>query len=345
MTAADVLVTGGTGYLAGRLIATLLGDGHAVRATVRSLDRAGAIREGLRANGIDDTGLEVVAADLTSDEGWDLAMQGCTYVQHVASPFPARQPRDEDEVIRPAVDGTVRVLAAARQAGVRRVVFTSSFAAIGYSPKPDGTPYDETDWTDPTDEVGPYVRSKTLAERAVWDFCEHHPDAPEIAVVNPVGIFGPALGADHGTSVGIIANLLEGRPAVLPHASFAVVDVRDVAALLRTAMVHDAAAGRRFLAAAGQPVTLPWIADVLRSRLGAAAAHVPVETIDDDLVRQATTETPELEAFVGLLGPPKRLVTTTATEVLGWRPRPIEDTLVDTARGILGQGAQRARLR
>jgi nucleoside-diphosphate-sugar epimerase len=228
-----VLVTGGSGYLAGHVIRRLLDDGYAVRTTLRSLDREPEVRTRIDR---DPGELSFAAADLTSDNGWATAMAGCDYVLHVASPFPPQQPKNEDELIAPAREGTLRVLRAAATAGVRRVVVTSSFAAIGYSPKPPGVPYDESDWTDATGRQSPYVKSKTFAERAAWDFAAQHPDGPELTVVNPVGIFGPVLGPDYATSVGIIRILLDGKLPLVPRSSFAVVDVRDVADLHVKAM-------------------------------------------------------------------------------------------------------------
>lgn len=330
-----VLVTGGSGFLGGHTIAAALDRGFAVRTTVRSPRGEQQVRAAL-AGRADLHRVDVVHADLLHDDGWTEATAGCAYVLHVASPFPPTQPENENDIIAPAVSGTLRVLGAAHEAGARRVVVTSSFAAIGYSPKIGGGPFDEDDWTDPSGQA-PYIKSKTLAERAAWDFAARHHDGPELTVINPVGIFGPALGADVATSNGIVLNLLRGRPPVLPHASFAVVDVRDVAALHVTAMLHPQAAGQRFLAAAGQPVTLPEVAAVLRRRLGAEAARVPTRTVPDWLVRTLSTKMPALRELAGLLGAPKTISTARATEVLGWQPRSPEDTIADTGAGLIGR--------
>jgi dihydroflavonol-4-reductase len=327
-----VLVTGGSGFLAGHVIRGLLDDGYRVRTTLRSLDRGAEVGERIDR----DAGeLSFAAADLMSDDGWAAAVAGCDYVLHVASPFPPQQPENEDDLIVPAREGTLRVLGAAAAAGVQRVVVTSSFAAIGYSPKPSGLPYDESDWTDATGRQSPYVKSKTLAERAAWDFAAQHPDGPELTVINPVGIFGPVLGPDLASSVGIIQILLDGRLPLVPRSSFAVVDVRDVADLHVKAMVSPRAAGERFLAAAGQPVTLPEVARILRSRLGDGATRVPKREAPDWLVRAAARFVPGLEGLAALLGEPKPVSTAKATNVLGWQPRPTADTVADTGESLL----------
>jgi nucleoside-diphosphate-sugar epimerase len=327
-----VLVTGGSGYLAGHVIRRLLEDGYQVRTTLRSLDHESEMRARINHN----TGqLSFAAADLTSDDGWAAAVAGCDYVLHVASPFPPQQPKNEDYLIRPAREGTLRVLRAAADGGVRRVVVTSSFAAIGYSPKPSGLPYDESDWTDATGQQSPYVKSKTLAERAAWDFAAQHPDGPELTVINPVGIFGPVLGPDYATSVGIIRILLEGKLPLIPRSSFAVVDVRDASDLHVKAMGSPRAAGERFLAAAGQPLTLPEVARILRSRLGDDATRVPKREAPDWLIRAAARFIPKLDSFAATLGEPKPISTAKATNVLGWQPRPAADTVADTGESLL----------
>lgn len=336
-----ILVTGGSGFLATHTILQLLETGHRVRTTVRSASRRDELTDTLVRAGADINALSFAIADLTADDGWDDAVSGTRYVHHMASPFPPQQPDDPEELIGPARDGTLRVLRAAARHGVQRVVLTSSFAAIGYSPKPSDLPYDESDWTDPAQDNSPYVLSKTLAERAAWEFTATHPGAPELTVINPVGVFGPALGSGLSSSVGIIAMLLSGRPSPLPRASFAVVDVRDVADLHIRAMTSAVAAGQRYLAAAGAAMTLPEIAATLRERLGAAAAHVPVDVASDDEIRAAATRRPELEVFVGLLGAPKRVSAAKAIEQLGWRPRPAADAVTATASSLLAGSLSR----
>src|SRR6201996_3990190 len=334
-TTPPVLITGGSGFLATHIILRLLSDGYRVRTTVRSLDRAPEVRTTLQRAGADTTQLYFVAADLTIDDGWPPAVAGCGYVLHVASPFPPQQPRNADDLVVPAREGTLRVLRAANDAGARRVVLTSSFAAIGYSPKPSALPYDETDWTDPTGDVTPYVKSKTLAERAAWDFVADPSVRVGLSVVNPVGIFGPALGPDLPTSLGLISVLVQGKPPLLPRASFGVVDVRDVADLHLRAMLKPEAAGQRVLASAGQPLKLSEIAAILRPALGDGGARIPTREVPDWVVRTVGRFVPALGAFADLLGPPKAVSAEKATKMLGWQPRSAAVTVAETGKSLL----------
>lgn len=205
-----VLVTGGSGFIASHCIAQLLAAGHRVRASLRSAAREAELRAMLRQAGVEaGEDLSFALADLQHDDGWAQAAAGCDYVLHVASPFPPDLPRHEDELIVPARDGALRVLRAARGAGVKRVVLTSSFAAIGYGHPERAAPFDETVWTDLSGPVAAYPKSKTLAERAAWDFIEREGGGLELAAVNPVGVFGPVLGADYSTSILLVQRLMQ----------------------------------------------------------------------------------------------------------------------------------------
>jgi dihydroflavonol-4-reductase len=252
MSGETVLVTGGSGFVGVHCVLQLLGAGYRVRTTVRSLNRESDVRAMLKVGGVQPgDALSFAAADLNSDAGWPDAVSGCDYVLHVASPFPPAAPRHEDELIVPARDGALRVLRASRDAGVRRVVLTSSFAAIGYGHNAVNRPFTEEDWTDPTQDIGAYVKSKTLAERAAWDFIDQEGGRLELSVVNPVGVFGPVLGPDYSTSIMLVRRLVDGDVPGLPNMSFGVVDVRDVASLHLLAMTSPAAKGQRFLSISG----------------------------------------------------------------------------------------------
>lgn len=239
-----VLVTGGSGFVGSHTVIQLLAAGHSVRTTVRSTKREPDVRGMLAAAGCEPGDrLSFHVADLEKDDGWAEATAGCDYVHHIASPFPAGEPKHEDELIVPAREGALRALRAARDAKVKRVVLTSSFAAIGYGNDP-GRPYTEEDWTDPADpRVLAYPRSKTIAERSAWDFIAREGEGLELAVVNPVGIFGPVLGADFATSILLLQRMLNGKIPGCPRLWFGAVDVRDVAGLHLLAMTHPEARG------------------------------------------------------------------------------------------------------
>ena len=271
-----VLVTGGSGFIGSHVILQLLAAGHDVRTTIRNLKREDDVRSMLAQGGVKDVDrLSFTAAELMHDSGWAEAVAGREYVLHIASPVPEKVPKDENELIVPAREGTVRVLRAARDAGVRRVVLTSSFAAIGYGHKLQAEPFDESTWTNiNSGDVLPYPKSKTLAERAAWDFLSREGGNLELAVVNPVGVFGPVLGPDYSTSILIVQRLMDGAVPGCPQLHFGVVDVRDVADLHIRAMTNPAANGERFLAVAGNFMSIREIALVLKRRMGPAGARV-----------------------------------------------------------------------
>jgi nucleoside-diphosphate-sugar epimerase len=335
-----VLVTGGSGFIGSNCIIQLLAAGHEVRTTVRSLQREPDVRAILRAGGVEaGDRLSFAAADLEKDTGWRDAAAGCDFVLHVASPFPVSVPRNEDELIIPARDGALRVLRAARDTGVKRVVLTSSFAAIGYGHPPRATPFDERDWTNLSGtDVGAYPKSKTIAERAAWDFIEREGGSLELSVVNPVAVFGPVLGPDLSASIAITQRLLDGAMPGLPQISFGVVDVRDVADLHLRAMTNPAAKGERFLAVAGDFVSVSKLAEVLRSRLGAAARRVPTRRLPNWLVRLAALADPSIRQIVGELGKRRNATSEKARRLLGWVPRSGEDALVATAESLMALG-------
>lgn len=335
-----VLVTGGSGFIGSHSILQLLAAGHQVRTTVRNLARESDVRALLKVGGADPGGrLTFFAADLEKDAGWTEAVAGCDYVLHVASPFPATIPKDENDLIVPAREGALRVLRAARKAGVKRVVLTSSFAAIGYGHKPQTAPFNETDWTDPTGEdVTPYVKSKTLAERAAWDFIGKEGNGLELAVVNPVGVFGPVLGADYATSILIVQKMMDGAVPGCPRLYFGAVDVRDVVDLHLRAMTNPAAKGERFLAVSGDFVSVVEVARVLKQRMGSAARKVPTRELPDFMVRIAAMLDPAIKQVLPELGIVKNATGEKAQRVLGWTPRSREDAIVATAESLLRLG-------
>lgn len=334
-----VLVTGGTGFLASHAILQLLAAEHTVRTTVRDASRLEALHSMLRAGGA--THVEEVrghVADLTRAEDWPAAVAGCDHVLHIASPVPAGVPKHEDELIVPAREGTLNVLRAARDAGVRRVVLTSSFAAIGYGHPTRTEPFDESSWTQLGDDVSAYAKSKTVAERAAWDFIEREGGTLELAVVNPVGVFGPVLGADYSSSIQLIRTLMTGGVPACPRLWFGAVDVRDVADLHLRAMTHATAAGERFLATAGDFLRMVEVARTLRRELGKAARRAPTLELPDFAVRLAARFNPMARSIVPELGKFKNGSNAKARSLLGWSPRPREEAIVAAGQSLLEHG-------
>jgi nucleoside-diphosphate-sugar epimerase len=332
-----VLVTGGSGFLGSWCAIELLRRGYRVRTTVRDLAREAEVRNAIASQVDAGDRLAVLAADLLGDDGWGRAVDGCDCVLHVASPFPPAQPKDPDELIVPAREGTLRVLKASLDAGVERVVVTSSIAAVTGGLEPTSSPLTEDDWSDPDNpRLTPYARSKTIAERAAWDFVGERGETEKLAVVNPGAILGPVLSADRSYSIEMIERLLKGTPGV-PRIGFSIVDVRDVADLQLRAMLAPEAGGERFIAVA----SFQWmeeVAEVLRDRLGAAAAKVPKRTVPNLLVRAMALFDPGIRSIVGQLGKKTELSSEKARNLLGFAPRPTEETVVECAQSLVAAG-------
>jgi len=341
-----VLVTGGSGFIGSHCILQLLGAGHEVRTTIRNLNREAQVRAMLKQGGAEPGDrLSFFAADLEKDGGWAKAVSGCEYVLHVASPFPQNVPKDENELIVPAREGALRVLRAARDGGVKRVVLTSSFAAIGYGHKAQDAPFNETDWTNLAGEgLTPYVKSKTLAERAAWDFIANQQSrgnglgSLELSVVNPVGVFGPVLGPDYSTSILVVQRLMDGAIPGLPHLYFGAVDVRDVADLHLRAMTSPAAKGERFIAVAGDFMSMLEIAKVLKSSMGGAAKKVPMRELPNFVIRLAALRDPAVKQIIPELGKKKNASNEKARRLLGWTPRSREESIIATAESLIRLG-------
>ena len=338
-----VLVTGGTGFVAGWCIVELLRQGYRVRTTLRSLSRQQAVREAVSAEVDPGDRLSFALADLTSDAGWADAVAGCDYVLHVASPLGAEAPKDPDALIVPARDGTLRVLRAATGAGVRRVVMTSACAAatpplagrgggVRRRHSPDSVS-DETRWTDTADPtLTAYRKSKAVSEQAAWQFMRDYDGPTTLTTILPGAVFGPVLPATNRGSVEVIGRLLRGMPGT-PRIGFEVVDVRDLADLHVRAMTSPEAAGQRFIAA-GEFLWMAQIARELRTGLGTAARKVPTRRLPDFLVRLLARVDPGIRAVVPYLGRQHLHTAQKAWQVLRWRPRPAATTLIDCARSL-----------
>ena len=332
-----VLVTGGTGFVAGWCIVALLQRGYQVRTTVRNLAQESAVRTAVASMAQATDRLTFFTADLTRDDGWDDAMAGCDYVLHVASPL-SGDTSGPDALIVPARDGTLRVLRAAVNAGVRRVVMTSA-AAAARPPHSADRISDETVWADPADrQFDAYRRSKILAERAAWDFMAGHADRTGFTTILPGAVFGPVLTKANLGSVQIFQGLLEGRPAAIPRLGFWIVDVRDLAELHVRAMTAPEAAANRFIAA-GDFRWMEDIATTLRLKLGGRAGKVPTRRMPNFVFRLLSLFVPVLRSFVSSLGRRNDLTAAKARRMLGFAPRPATTTIVDCAESLLNENA------
>ncbi len=333
-----VLVTGGSGYIGGWCVIGLLQQGYNVRATVRNLAREGEVRAAL--GKVVDPGnrLSFHAADLMADAGWDEATAGCEYVLHVASPLGVAEPKDPNELIIPARDGAKRAISAAIKAGVKRVVMTSSVAAT-HKPGAGDTLADETDWTDPSaPKTSAYTQSKTIAERAAWDLIKQSGGATTLATVNPSLVLGPVLSRDFSESVQVVERIVTGRVPGIPRLGFSIVDVRDVADLHIRAMTDPKAAGERFVAAGA----FAWMADLaamLKANLGEDGAKVPTRKVPDFVIRLAGLFDKDLGSVTPSLGLKHDYSSAKAQSLLGWKPRPTEETVLDCARSLIAAGA------
>ncbi|ALR29264.1 epimerase [Chryseobacterium sp. IHB B 17019] len=330
-----VLVTGGSGFIAMHCIIQLLDRGYRVRATVRTLEHDAKIRAMLLEGGIQDSGkLTFVQADLSSDNNWNNAVKDCMYVLHVASPTPKLDFKHEDEMIIPAREGVLRVLRAARDAGVKRVVLTSAIGAVVYGHPKQTVPYNETDWTN-TINAPAYQKSKTLAEKAAWEFIKNEGRGMELTAINPVAVMGPVLGADYSHSIYLIKNLLTGKMAGCPKINTGFVDVRDVADLHLRAMVDPAANGERFIATGGESIWLVEVAKILKENLGAAADKVKARQLPNFLLRIAALKDPMVKSMVPLLGIPMNTTSAKAIRILGWSPRSASEAILATAESLI----------
>ncbi|HEX2018682.1 MAG TPA: aldehyde reductase [Aurantimonas sp.] len=340
MTTDTILLTGISGFIAKHVALELLGAGYRVRGTVRTPEKAAEVQATLAGQGAPVDRLDIVEADLLAEAGWDSACQGCRFVVHTASPFPMVQPRDRFALVPAARQGTLRVIGAARKAGVERVVMTSSIVAIyqGHEGRADSR-YTEADWTN-TDSasVGAYAVSKTVAEKAAWEAAR---DAGlELAVINPAFVLGPLLDADIGTSATLVAMMMRGRLPIVPNVSFGIVDVRDVARAHLAAMVTEGAAGHRFILSAGTR-SLMEIGRHLVDADPSLRRRVPRFVLPDIAVRAAARVSAQAKLVVPELGRAKEMVSDPARDSLAIVFRPPEEAIAATARSLRALGIVR----
>jgi dihydroflavonol-4-reductase len=336
-----VLLTGSSGYIGKHITLRLLNDGFEVKASVRSAAKAEEVRAAMTAHlptGFDlGSKLSFVELDLQSDAGWDAAIAGVDVLIHSASPFPISSPKDENELIRPAVEGTLRALRAAHKAGVKRVILTSSVAAIYGNDKPASGEFDETFWTDVSHPVGqvPYTKSKTLAEKAAWDYIASEAPELQLTTINPVLVAGPPLDKHFGSSVSVVERVLIGKDPLLPDLSFSIVDVKDVAAMHVKAITSDAAIGQRFIASAGSR-TFIQIAKAIK----AAFPTRKISTIQAPsfVIRFLSLFDSEIKAVLPTLGKHIGVNSSKAQKVLGINFIPVETSLVETSHYLVDNG-------
>ncbi len=331
MSKGVVLVSGASGYIAGFAIKQLRAEGWTVRGTIRNLQRADEVRTTLGA-----PDLQLFAADLTSDAGWAEAATGADLMLHIASPIPAAEPKNPDDLIIPARDGALRALKAARDAGIKRVVMTSSTAAICYGDaRGNDKIFTEADWsnTDSPDSYA-YIKSKTIAERAARDFIAREGGALEFATINPSAVLGPVLGSDFSTSLEVVKKLLGGELPGLPRLGFPLVDVRDLADLHIRALTAPNMHGERFLGS-GEFLWMADIAEILKFRLGARAKKVPTRGLPDFLLKVAALFDPTVKMVIPELGRTRRCDAGHAKAVLGWQTRAAAESIVDCATSLL----------
>ncbi len=333
-----VLVTGGSGFIASYCIITLLNNGYKVKATLRSLKKSDLVKQMLEEGGVKSfEDLSFAEANLENESCWSKAVEGCQYVIHVASPTPYTSATTENDFVIPAKNGVLFVMRAAKKVGVKRVVLTSAFGAVGFGTVKT-TPYTEEDWTVINDTVFPYQRSKTISEKAAWDFIKQEGDGMELAVVNPTGVLGPVLSDDFSHSIQNIKQMLNGQMRACPQIISPYVDVRDVADLHFKAMTIPQANGQRFIAASGEALSLLQTATILKEKLGKAADKVPTTELPNWFVKVLSIFNKKIRAVTPYLGMVKRASNEKAVKMLGWKPRSVEQSIIDTANSLIKFG-------
>lgn len=335
-----VLVTGGTGFVASHIILQLLKQGYRVRTTIRSMKRTGEVIEMMENGGIPDTSnLSFVETDLLKDDNWDIAVKDCDYVMHVASPIFLRLPKNEEEMIRPAIEGTMRVLKASRDMGVKRVVMTSNFGAVGYSHKDKTKVITEESWTNPNEKgLSIYNKSKVLAEKAAWDFIKSEKGTLELSVINPMAIFGPSLNAVLSSGYGLLLNVLRGTMKSIPDISLGIVDVRDVADLHIRAMTSPVANGERFLALAGGSMSLLEISKFLKEKRPEIAKNASLKPMPKWLLKLLSHFNKQARAILPMVGVYRNATNEKARTMLGWEPRTNEEAILATVESLVKFG-------
>jgi dihydroflavonol-4-reductase len=333
-----ILVTGANGFIGLHTVLHFLKSGYNLCATVRTEEQGEKVHQTL-AKHVDTNKLEFICTDLTKDQGWDQAVSGCDFVLHLASPFPSEAPKDENELIIPAREGTLRVLHAAQKGGVKRVVLVSSVAAITGGHERENRTFNESDWTDLSKTDYAYSKSKTLAERAAWEFIKspENKNGLQLVSVNPSNVFGPVLDNRHHTSTEWFLTLLRHEIPGLTRTQLNFVDVRDLVQMIEKAMIMPEAAGKRFIAN-GASVQLQEFALLLDHNFASRGYRVPTRVLPDWLVRFFAILVPKTKPVIDTLGWRHVISTEQAHSTLGWQPRPYEGTILEMAQSMMEQG-------
>ena len=337
-TSTKILITGANGFIGLHTVLHFLKAGYNVSATVRTKEQGENVRKTI-AKHTDTQKLEFVQADLLKDEGWDQAVAGCDFVLHVASPYPAEAPKDENELIRPAREGTLRVLHAAQKGGIKRVVLVSSMAAVISGHERENREFNESDWTDISKTDYAYAKSKTLAEQAEWEFIKsaENKAGMELASINPSNVFGPVLDNRHHTSTEWFGTLMRHEVPGLSRTQLNLVDVRDLVEMIEQAMITPDAAGKRFIAN-GASIQVQEFALILDQTFASRGYRIPTRVLPDWLIRFFAIFVPKTKPVVDALGWNHSLSTEQARSILSWQPRPYEGTILEMAHSMIEHG-------
>jgi nucleoside-diphosphate-sugar epimerase len=338
ISSTKILVTGANGFIGLHTTLRLLQLGYDVRATVRNEVHKKNVIETLSKH-LDTSQLEFALADLSRDEGWKEAVQGCNYVLHIASPYLAENPKNENEMIIPARDGTLRVLKAAQREGVKRVVMLSSIVAISSGHEGENRAFDEKDWTDLRKTHSVYSKSKTLAEQAAWDLIgsAENKSGMEMATINPTNVFGPVLDGHHHTSTEWYRTIMRAESPGVARTQLDFVDVRDLVEVLIKALTVPEAAGKRFICN-GASIPLKEFADILHDNFSTRGFSVPNRILPDVVIRFMGMFMPKIKAVADTLQWERTFSTQQAQLVFGWKPRPYKQTIIDMAESLIKFG-------
>ena len=331
-----VLVTGGTGFIGLHCLQQLLDKGYKVRTTIRSESRKQEVMEAMKKHSSNCENLEFFIADLLSDDGWSEAVTGSKYVLHVASPFFLGEPENEDVFIKPAVEGTLRVLKACADSDVQKVVLTSSFAAVGYGHSREKEVYTEEDWSSVDGEISPYAKSKTLAEKAAWEFVENLEESKkfELTVINPVAVTGPMLTSDIGSSNDFLLKLISGSMPACPKIHMGYIDVRDVAKAHIFSMTEEKTNGERIIVSENEM----FFAEVGKALNEAGFKKSPTKEMPNFLVKIMSLFVGELKTLLSALNRKGDIDKTKAKSFFNWDYISTEQSVTETARQLQDMG-------